>query len=167
MTPPTTGTPAGYSNSFLLAVWEKHEKIAMHFNELILKIRIQALGALAAIVTIAGVLAKTLPSQSQPHVPWGLLAVIFFILLLFWAAIWLLDFLYYNRLLQGAVKSLILLEDAINLGNPIEFNMSHKIKDAVEKPEQATYKGPWLFYSIVGLVLLVGALYCTHKRLGS
>lgn len=150
------------TRSFQLAAWEKHEKIAMHFNELILKIRTQALGAVAAIVTIGGILVKTLPAES--HVPWGLLAIVSLLLFLFWLAIWLLDFLYYNRLLQGAVKSLLQLEDAINSGNGIEFNMSHKIKDAVDgKCKQPAYRGPWVFYSIVGLALLAGTIVSILK----
>lgn len=145
------------TKSFQLAAWEKHEKIAMHFNELILKIRIQALGALAAVVAIGGAILKSLSPNSP--LPWELLAIVFSALLLFWIAIWLLDFLYYNRLLQGAVQSLILVEDAINSGAQIEFNMSHKIRDAVEgSGKQPTYKGPWFFYSIVGFVLLAGTI---------
>lgn len=57
------------SNSFLLDAWERHEKIAMHFNDLILKVRIQALGALAAVVTVGGVLLKTV--SPEQHLPWG------------------------------------------------------------------------------------------------
>lgn len=158
---PTTET-SNYSNSFLLAAWEKHEKIAMHFNELILKIRIQALGALAAVVTVGGVLLKGFSPKSP--MPWGLLTIVFAVLSLFWLAIWLLDFLYYNRLLQGAVRSIILLEDAINSGVEIEFNMSHKIRDAIEGTcKQPAYKGPWFFYSIVGVLLLLGTVISLIK----
>ena len=117
------------SNSFLLDVWERHEKIAMHFNDLILKVRMQALGALAAVVTIGGVLLKTV--QPEQHLSWGVVTSVFFILLAFWIAIWLLDFWYYNRLLTGAVDALLELEDAINSGAEIDFNMSHKIEAAV------------------------------------
>lgn len=150
------------SRSLQLAAWEKHEKIAMHFNELILKIRTQALGAVAAIVTIGGILVKTLPSESR--VPWGLLAIVSLLLFLFWLAIWLLDFLYYNRLLQGAVQSLLKLEEAINNGKSFEFNMSHTIRDAVDgECKQSAYKGPWVFYSIVGFVLLAGTVVSIIK----
>lgn len=162
--------PPAPSKSLLLATWEKHEKIAMHFNELILKIRIQALGALAAIVTVSGILLKTLSSESR--IPWGLLAIVFFVLFLFWLAMWLLDFLYYNRLLTGSVESLLILEDAINSGSDIEFNMSHKIEDAVfrklpARPDKGVEWGRWLFYSIVASVLLIGAAYSTVKRFHS
>ena len=150
------------SNSFLLDAWERHEKIAMHFNDLILKVRIQALGALAAVVTVGGVFLKT--GQPEQHLPWGVVTSVFVILLAFWIAIWLLDFLYYNRLLMGAVDSLLALEDVINSGAKIEFNMSHKIEASVlgKAPthrQEGTPKGPLLFYLIVTGVLIAGIAY--------
>ena len=150
------------SNSFLLDAWERHEKIAMHFNDLILKVRMQALGALAAVVTVGGVLLKTV--QPAQHLPWGVVTSMFVILLAFWIAIWVLDFLYYNRLLMGAVDSLLALEDVINSGAEIEFNMSHKIEAAAlgKAPthhQKGTLKGPFLFYLIVTGVLITGIAY--------
>ncbi len=150
------------SNSSLLDVWESHEKIAMHFNDLILKVRMQALGALAAVVTVGGVLLKTV--QPEQHLPWGVVTSVFVILLAFWIAIWQLDFRYYNRLLMGAVDSLLALEDAINSGAKIDFNMSHKIEAAVlgkvpTHRQEGTLNGPLLFYSIVTVVLTVGVAY--------
>lgn len=149
-------------NSFLLDAWERHEKIAMHFNDLILKVRIQALGALAAVVTVGAVLLKTVPGEQ--HLPWGVVTSVFAVLLAFWIAIWLLAFRYYNRLLMGAVDSLLALEDAINSGAKIDFNMSHKIEDAVlgKAPthrQEAALTGPFLFYLIVTVVLVVGIVY--------
>lgn len=150
------------SNSFLLDAWERHEKIAMHFNDLILKVRIQALGALAAVVTVGGVLLKTVPPEQ--HLPWGVVTSVFAVLLAFWIAIWKLDFRYYNRLLMGAVDSLLALENAMNTGAKIDFNMSHKIEDAVlgkvpTHRQEGTLMGPFPFYLIVTVVLIVGIAY--------
>ena len=142
---------------FHLDVWEKHEQIAMHFNDLIITIRIQALGAIAALITIGGVLLKSEPSE--PHLPWGLIATVLAILLAFWIAIWLLDFCYYNRLLAGAVDSILALEDAINADAKITFTMSHKIESAVLGNHSSPLVGPLLFYSIVFVVLLAGIAY--------
>lgn len=161
------------SKAFQLDAWEKHEKIAMHFNELILKIRIQALGAVAAIVTIGGVLLKTIPTSStNAQTRWDLLAAVFAALLFFWIAICLLDFLYYNKLLMGAVDSLLGLEKDINSNKPIEFNMSHKIENAVlrkplEHRAKGTLWGPGLFYAIVGSVLLAGLAFALFKTFHS
>jgi hypothetical protein len=150
------------STSLSLNAWEKHEKIAMHFNDLILKVRIQALGALAAVVTVGGVLLRTGPPGR--NVPWGVVTWVFIVLLLLWIAIWLLDFLYYNRLLMGAVDSLLALEDAINTGAKLDFTMSHKIEDAVHgktptNRQEGILLGPLLFYCIVTVVLIVGMVY--------
>ena len=154
-------------NSYYLDAWEKHEMIAMHFNDLILKVRMQALGALAAVVTVGGVLLKTV--SPEQHLPWEVITSVFAILFAFWIAIWVLDFRYYNRLLTGAVDALLELEDAINSGAEIDFNMSHKIEDAVRGKaprKKGTLTGPFLFYTIVTLVLIVGVVYSGAKFFG-
>ncbi len=153
---------------FLLEAWEKHENIAMHFNDLILRIRTQALGALAAVITVGTVLLKQVPPDRDR--PWALLAVVLVALLFSWVAIWLLDFLYYNRLLMGAIDSILALEDAINRDGKIEYNMSHKIEDSVVRRPPTNRRdcilwGPTLFYSLVTLLLSFGALYCIRKAL--
>ena len=88
-------------------LWNKYEDIAMHFNDLIVKIRTQALGAVAAITTIAGILSK---GNEIGGYNWGLISSVFFFLIVFWIAIWILDFKYYNRLLHGAVDAILKLE---------------------------------------------------------
>ena len=164
-----TDSPDIPSNSFLLKVWGDHEKIAMHFNELILRIRTQALGALAAVLTVGGTLLRTFsPTQ---HIPWGLVASVLAVLLGLWVAIWVLDFRYYNRLLTGAVDSLLALEDSINAGTKVQFSMSHKIEDSVYgKPlthcREGTVWGPLIFYVIVTALLVSGVAYSGAKFLG-
>lgn len=73
------------AQQYALDVWGRHENIAMHFNDLILKVRIQALGALAILVTVGGVLMKTVPDDS--HAPWGVISAVLAVLLSFWIAI--------------------------------------------------------------------------------
>jgi hypothetical protein len=158
MTKKLTETADGAS----LDAWEKHEKVAMHFNDLILRIRVQALGGVAALAAIGGVLLK---SAEQPHVPWGLIFVSFLVLLAFWIAIWVLDFCYYNRLLLGAVDSLLALEDAINSGRRLELTMSHTIERAIHGELRTNAgAGPRIFYSIVALVFLFGALFSAIEK---
>lgn len=82
----------------------------MHFNDLLIRIRSQSLGAVAAVSTGAGVFLKTEAQTTQ----WGTLAAVFLLLLAFWAAVFCLDILYYNRLLIGAVNTLLLLERRLN-----------------------------------------------------
>src|SRR5208337_911230 len=112
-----------------LNAWVEQEKIAMHFNDLIIKVRTQALGGLAAIIGVGGAIIHERGSSTA--FPWELVAAIFFFLTAFWVAIWILDFLYYNRLLIGAVDSLLTLEKQMECGQPIEIKMSHKIEEAV------------------------------------
>ena len=149
-----------------LDAWEKHEKIAMHFNDLILKLRIQALAALAALITIGGVLLKAIPSENT--IPWGIVATLFAVFLVFWIAIWLLDFKYYNLLLLGAVDYLLKLEDEINSECKLTFDMSHKIEDSVlgappTHRQKGSMNGPKWFYSIVTGVLIIGFVYSLMK----
>jgi hypothetical protein len=93
----------------LFTVWKEYEAIAMHFNDLILKIRTQSLAAVAAFATIAGVLLK---GESISHeLRWGTLTAVFIALCVFWLAIWIIDFTYYNRLLLGAVRALTKIEE--------------------------------------------------------
>ena len=87
--------------------WLEYQKVAIHFNELLIKLRIQALGGVVAISTLAGFIAKY---GNQASFNWGLLTCIFVVLIFAWTAIWILDFLYYNRLLLGAVDEIMRLE---------------------------------------------------------
>lgn len=145
-----------------LSAWDKHEKIAMHFNDLILKVRIQALGALAAIITVG--VAIIHDKSCLTALPWGLIAVFFGILSVFWIAIWVLDFKYYNKLLEGAVAAILTLEDQMKKGEPIHIEMSHKIEAAVSgKLESRCYIGPTLFYLIVLFALEFCFIFSIYK----
>ena len=174
--PPASGEKIGFD---LYKVWKDYEEIAMHFNDLLLKIRTQSLAAVAAFATIAGVLLK---GESISHeLRWGTLTAVFSALCVFWLAIWILDFTYYNRLLLGAVKALVRIEreskssnrtSSIYISTYIERAVALRdpqaqaasLDDAVEKaavladptvPEGFELsKGRWTFYSLV-FVLLV------------
>jgi hypothetical protein len=74
-------------------VWEKYEDIAMHFNDLLIRLRTQALAAVAAISTLVTIFGKT---GADPKLSWELAALIFSLLAVFWIAIWIIDFCYYN-----------------------------------------------------------------------
>jgi hypothetical protein len=52
-------------------VWEKYEDIAMHFNDLLIRLRTQALAAVAAISTLATIFGKT---GADPKLSWELAA---------------------------------------------------------------------------------------------
>jgi hypothetical protein len=86
-------------------LWEKYEDVAMHFNDLLIRLRMQALGVVAALSTLVGIFTK-----AETSVTWEIAALVFAGLALFWIAIWVLDFSYYNRLLVGAVAAILELE---------------------------------------------------------
>ena len=137
-------------------IWKQYEKIAVHFNDLILRLRVQALGGVAAIAALAGFVLKEHPSG---HIGWKVLAVAFAVLLIFWIALCLLDLLYYNRLLLGAVDAILEIESASQKGQFIRsLNLSTKIKAAVEGRScrwRQSLWGPIIFYSVVAVVLIV------------
>jgi hypothetical protein len=89
-------------------LWKKYEDIAMHFNDLLITLRTRALAAVAALATIIGIFAK---ESGQPHTSWEMVSFAFAFLLLFWIAIWVIDFKYYNRLLIGAIAAILKLEE--------------------------------------------------------
>lgn len=146
----------------LFTLWKEYEEVAMHFNDLLIRIRTQSLAAVAAFATVAGVLLK---EESISHeLRWGTLIVVFVALSIFWIAIWILDFTYYNRLLLGAVKALIEIEKQSTEGNRISaINLSTLIENAVAleggaEPERRNLsQGRWWFYSLV-CALLVGLI---------
>lgn len=53
-------------------LWDKYEHIAMHFNDLLMRLRTQALAAIAAIAVIAGVIAKDTSTELRS---WELLTL--------------------------------------------------------------------------------------------
>jgi len=152
-------------------LWNKYEEIAMHFNDLIVKIRTQALGAVAAITTISGILSK---GNDIGSYNWGLISSVFFFLIIFWLAIWILDFKYYNRLLHGAVDAIIKLEALSKTGvtHVKEIDLSTCIENAVagegeqrtdERHNKITFGRKW-FYLLVFLALTFGFIYSLYNR---
>ena len=151
----------------IFEVWKKYEEIAMHFNDLLIRLRTQALGAVAAFATIIGIFAR---SKVNTHTSWEMVAFTFAFLSVFWIAVWVIDFRYYNSLLIGAVSALIHLEeqskDKIHVRH---IDMSTKIEDAVggflpKSPKACAIGfGRWFFYVLVMLALLGGFLFSLYQ----
>lgn len=154
-------------------LWEKYEDIAMHFNDLLIKLRTQALGAVAVLATLIGIFSK---SGTDNIVNWGLAAAVFFFLCIFWIAIWIVDVFYYNRLLLGAVDAIITLEEISKTKTHIrEIDISTKIERAVAG-ESTTVRaenveryrklafGRRAFYTIVFVALLGGFGFSTWQH---
>lgn len=146
------------SNTQIL--WAKYEDIAMHFNDLLMRLRSQSLAGIAAIATAVGIFAKSGVGNSRAS--WLIAAGIFTAAGMFWVAIWFLDFMYYNRLLLGAVSALRELEKETQVGNvPIGINMSTLIEAEFKRPltldDYRRFLGVMTFYLIVLAAIAFGA----------
>jgi len=134
--PPVTPTPPREleGDRFrTFEVWKKYEDIAMHFNDLISKLRFQALAGVAGLSASIVLLADRLSGPGRS--PATLAAVAFLALAVLWIALWVLDFLYYNRLLLGAVDEIVRVEKETQFSNKIgRLAFSETVKNAVEAP---------------------------------
>ncbi len=151
-----TGLMSNKDKISIFDAWNKYEDIAMHFNDLLIKLRTQALGGIAAITSIMAIISK-----DSSGFNWGLMMGVFFFLIIFWIAVWLLDSKYYNPLLVGAVDAILEIEKLSKTESTItELNLSHKIKDAVSgkigQDEKKSSSGKKWYYCIVFLGLVLG-----------
>jgi hypothetical protein len=156
-------------------LWAKYEDIAMHFNDLLIRLRTQALAAVAAISTLVGIFTKTDPTSV--HVSWEIATAVFIGLAAFWVAIWAIDRCYYNRLLIGAVIALRDIEAESQKAKPsLVIDLSTKIEQHVSRPfsdprpfwQRFQSKiGVRAFYAIVLATILTGAYYCYQKELST
>ncbi len=169
-TKPSPGTDSAFACSTpIFQLWTEYERVAMHFNDLIIRLRTQSLGGVAAVATVAAVLAR---GDISHDFRWAILSATFFLLSLFWLAVWVLDFGYYNRLLLGAVDALLDLErqssgashaSGIMLSTLIEAAVLRGASWNADAMRRA--RGRWLFYIIVHIGLLM-CLGVSIARLG-
>lgn len=154
-------------------LWAKYEDIAMHFNDLLIRLRSQALAGVAALSALIGIFTRTEPTGFQ--ISWQIATDVFILLILFWIAIWAIDRLYYNRLLIGAVIALLAIEEESKKANPnLAINLSTQIEKFVANPFSDDPRSCWerfhsklgvrLFYFIVLFALIGGALYCFRQE---
>jgi hypothetical protein len=131
---PITSIPPGQepfktSIEYRFQVWQEYEKIVMHFNDLLIRLRTQALGGVAAVAVLAAVIVR---GDISPTLRWEVLVGAFAMLLLFWSAVYWLDTLYYNRLLEGAVDAIMDIEDSDKNNAPFPgLQMSTRIENVV------------------------------------
>jgi hypothetical protein len=164
-------TPAPYKGWPIQELWVKYEEIAMHFNDLIMRLRTQALGAVAAL-SLVGLFAKA--DLGTSGATWEIAGLVFSSLGVFWIAIWILDFFYYNQLLIGAIAALLELEkESATSATISRIRMSTFIEEAVYKRTQFKYSkmerlrlaGPrWAFYGLVFSALVLGASFSFHEH---
>lgn len=144
----------------IFEVWKEYERIAMHFNELIIQLRVRALGGIAAISALVGFLSK---GDTPEDFRWGIFAAVFGVLVVVWIAIIFLDIFYYDRLLNGAVSAIFYIEEESKTKTKIKMlNLSHLIEESVrgktEKIKEGIFSGRRWFYGLV-LAALIGSFY--------
>lgn len=141
----------------IFEVWKEYERIAMHFNELIIQLRVRALGGIAAISALVGFLSK---GDTPEDFRWGIFAAVFGILIIVWIAIIFLDILYYDRLLKGSVTAIVDVEKESETKTKIKhFKMSHMIERSVQgktnKIKEGFFSGRRWFYGLVLAALVI------------
>jgi hypothetical protein len=145
----------------LFKVWSKYEDVTMHFNDLILRLRFQALAGVAGLSALAGVFGREVVDVTVRS---AVLSGVFTLLTLFWIAIWALDRFYYDKLLRGAVHSLLKLERLTREADRLEINLSTDIEAVVrgdvplQQPGWHTDGRGW-FYGIVFVALIGGVVF--------
>jgi len=140
-------------------LWIEYEKIAMHFNGLLMQLRLRALAGVSVIGTITGLLAK-----GDVDFNWASIGFVSLSLLVVWGAIFVIDKFYYDRLLTGAVMSLIDLErtaeiDGYKIGLSTQIESSAKKNRAVSNVILPVI---W-FYGIVAMLLFSISIFSFVK----
>jgi len=155
-------------DEYYFKLWKTYEKVAMHFNDLIIRLRIQSIGGLAALATILGIVLKS-NNSSDESFNYGFAIIAICFLILCWIAIWNLDLRYYNRLLEGSVNAILELEKnkesflekkEINLSSNIERAFRQRFEHESRNWPSRILNGRNLFYLTV-LSALVVILICT------
>lgn len=149
-----------------LKLWEKYEEVAMHFNDLILRLRVQALAGITAVFALSGIAVNFAAGPATTE-QWDVIFGTLLFLIAAWIAIAILDLCYYHTLLLGAVDALLEFEEnsEINLSTSIEqrFRRSRPRTDD-ERREWRRWLGerrwPLVFYGI-GLTALIAAAIVT------
>jgi hypothetical protein len=156
---PTVEEPDKPSAGFdRLELWKEYEGVAMHFNDLIIRLRTQSLGAVAAFATLAAVVSR---SDTTAELRWALLTGAFALLIVFWVAVWALDLGYYDRLLAGAVDALLVIEKESQDSKFVDrIELSTKIEERVKSGGGGNKAFRSTFYVVVFLALLAALMLC-------
>ncbi|MDQ4086919.1 MAG: hypothetical protein M3177_02725 [Pseudomonadota bacterium] len=145
----------------LLEVWKTTVDVQKHFNDLEMRVRSIAITVLAAFLAAAG---YTLKEGLRLHIFGQDVPLTVFLLLaatICWLSFYLMDRLWYHRLLRGAVDHGLKVEQALEKHIP-EIGLTRSIGDASPffikgKKVSSNEKMDWFYGSIVVLLLLGAA----------
>jgi len=152
---PTEGSavPSVSLDPQLFEVWKKYEDIAVHFNDLIMRWRLQAMGGMATLVTLGGFVASDATTRT---VGFRAVFILSGMLTCAWMGVGFIDLFYYRKLLKVAVAGILKLEN----NNP-SIDLSTRIED--EAKWGGTF-APWVFY-LLGLAPLIAILVWSGMQL--
>ena len=152
---PSTPNPRTVPTEDEFKLWAKYEEIAMHFNDLLMRWRLQAIGGMVTLVMVAGTVVKDV---EDPQKRYSAMLLLSGTLLCAWVGLAVMDIGYYRRLLTGAVKELLRLEASL----PVQ--LSTVIEEQAECGAKWT---PWLFYILGGVPLVAFIWYALCQLNGS
>ena len=154
---------AGATDAFLQKEWEVSVKTQMHFNDMIMRIRALGVTGVTTAFGAAAVVYGQYPDRmievagvdDAVHVA----SLIIVAGLTFWAAIVVLDYYYYFKLLIGAVAHTYRFDDA-NFTLPAAghfraYGLSRRISGAIGPPGFSTY----VIRAFYGMVYAAGVVY--------
>ena len=119
-------------------IWKKIVDVQQHFNDIEMRIRAIAIPTLAAMLGAAGFAHKERVAISVFGTSFSAACAIAILTLLVWMVFYFLDRYWYHRLLYGAVKANIPIENAIRRIIP-ELDLGGSISG--ESPIVFTHKG--------------------------
>ena len=147
--------PSPIIDAQLLQLWVKYEEIAMHFNELMMRWRLQAIGGLAGLVTVAGFIVGDAATLT---IRYRAMLILSGVLTCAWVGVGFIDLCYYRRLLKGAVDAILRLEERVGT-----ITLSTRIE------ERAKWGGDWapLVFYLCGFIPLAAIVAWAIYQLSS
>lgn len=139
-----------------LETWKVTIDVQKHFNELSMKVRGLAVTVLAAFLAAAGYALNDKPTVSFAGSPLSLPGLILLAALLCWTAFYLMDRLWYHRLLAATVAHGRTIEQSI-LPTVPTVGLTSSIDDASPIFGLKARHRLSIFYGFFGALLFVGA----------
>ncbi len=133
-------------------IWKKAVEVQQHFNDIELRIRNYVITLVVAVLGAAGIAVKEhLPGLASVVVLFGGVGVFLF---------WMMDALWYHRLLIGAVSQTQFIEHRFGRHLP-ELSLTEAIGKAspvrLWKLRIHSTQKLWAFYIVIALLLVVGS----------
>jgi hypothetical protein len=150
--------------SDVIEAWKKTIEVQQHFNEIEMKIRSLAITFLAAIVTASGFMIKeSKKSDFLDNTQMNIFIIgAIVILLLFW----MMDRLWYHKLLRGSVECGSKLEDTIlEMGIDVKLTKTIKTTSAINifgKRFDTSAKIDIFYFSPILFLLWIKGYYCFY-----